>query len=99
MATGAELRERHRGSITSANRGDALRHLGLRDTIHPRDVWASLFPSQEVADAFALANLEEHGHLNLGSYATGEGVVGVCDLRNSLLGDVTDPSEPDEKGA
>lgn len=91
--TGAELRERY-GTPPWVDRGDALRRLGLRDSIHPDDVFACLYPSQEAAAAFAACNLEHHGHPDLGSYVTGKGVVGVCDLRRALPR-VTDPSLPD----
>jgi hypothetical protein len=94
MATGAELRERY-GRPPRVDSGDALRRLGLRDSIHPHDAFAFLYPSQEAADAFAAANLEHYGHPDLGSYATDEGVIGVTDLRHALP-KVTDPTLADD---
>lgn len=95
---GAALRAKYPG-VKVIDAGEPLRHLGLRDAIHPFDAVASLFPSQEAADAFAAANLEDYGHPNLGSYADGDGVIGVLDMRPALAqmgGRPCDPLLPDD---
>ena len=92
---GAELREKYDGHVRVVDAGEPLRRLGLRETVHPRDAVACLYPSQEACDEFAAANLEHHGHPSLGSYATDGGVMGVTDLRHALPR-LTDPTLPDD---
>jgi len=96
--TAKELRERY-GKPPSADCGAALRALGLREYIHPADAKAFLYPSREAADAFAAGNLRHHGHPDLGSYETPEGIVGLTDLRPALAeaaGVTADPRLPDD---
>ncbi len=82
-ATGAELRAKY-GKPPAVDSDEALRRLGPHESIHPRDAFAYLHPSQEAADAFTAANLEHYGHRCLGSYVTEEGVVAVYDVRPAL---------------
>jgi hypothetical protein len=89
----SELWRRY-GKPPQVNGGVALRALGLRGTIHPDDVCAFLYPSQEACDAYATGNREHHGHPDLGSYAAGDKVVGVVDLRRALPRP-GDPALPD----
>jgi hypothetical protein len=93
QAPGASLRKRS-GLMPRADRGEALRRLGVRELVHPDDVVAMLYPSQAVADEFAKSNLEGYGHPCLGSYETLDGVVGMTDLRQVLL-KPTDPTLDD----
>lgn len=95
---GAVLRIQYGSPRHYADTAAALRLVGKRNEIHPRDAHAFVYPSQEAADAFATANVEGHDidtwHTALDS---GE-VLGVLDLRRSLkrLGNtITDPSLPD----
>jgi len=86
------------GVPQAADTATALRTIGRRQEVHPKDAIAFLYSNQEAADAFAAANLEHHGHQSLGSYATAEGVVGVIDIRaaQEVLGrSATDPAEAD----
>jgi hypothetical protein len=92
---GAPTRERY-GTPAQVRGGDALRRLGLRGTVHPDDVVAFLYPTQEAADAFAAANREHYGHPDLGSFPVPGGVIGVSDMRHCLRV-VTDPAKPDGK--
>lgn len=94
--SGASLRARY-GRPLTADVAGALRRLGLREAVHPLDAYAFRYDSQEAADAFAVSNLEHHGHPDLGSYLADDGgVVGVLDLRPALAPHVTDPALPDD---
>jgi hypothetical protein len=97
--TGAELRARFGEApmLTMGEAGDALRKLGLRDQVHPRDVVGFRYATQEGWDESARSNLEHHGHADLGSFVTGEGVTGLVDIRHAMPeGQLTDPSKPDD---
>lgn len=86
------------GVPKTADTAQALRTIGRRQEVHPKDAIAFLYANQEAADAFAATNLEHHGHQSLGSYATADGVVGVIDIRaaQEALGHAaTDPAEAD----
>jgi hypothetical protein len=89
----APLRARY-GMMPRADRGQALRRLGVRDQVHPDDLVAMLYPCQAIADEFARANLDGYGHPCLGTYETRDGVVGVTDLRHVLL-KPADPAQDD----
>ena len=77
----------------------ALRLLGQRNHIHPRDVVAFTYRDQAAADAWQTANWENHQHPWLGSIpAEDTGVIGVIDLRAALTRTghpLTDPALPD----
>jgi hypothetical protein len=96
--TGAELRERFGEApmLTMAEAGDALRKLGLREEVHPRDVVGFRYATQEGWDESARSNLEHHGHADLGSFATGDGVTGLLDTRHCMSGALTGPWLPDD---
>jgi hypothetical protein len=99
--TAQQLRARYGMAkmLTTAQAGDALRFLGKRHEVHPIDVIAFLYASQEACDAFADGNLRHNGSPDLGSYPTGEGVIGICDLRPQFAEfgvAPTDPAKPDD---
>lgn len=78
---------------------EALRLLGLRHQVHPRDVVAWAYPDRGAADAWADSNWEHYRHPRLGCLPVeGAGVVGVTDLRPELAAhgcEATDPALPD----
>lgn len=77
----------------------ALRLLGLRREVHPRDVIAWAYRDQAAADGWAASNRVHYRHESLGTaLVEGAGVVGVTDLRPMLTAHgcpVTDPARPD----
>jgi hypothetical protein len=86
------------GKPTPANCGSSLRILGLRDTVHPDDAVALVYPTRDAAEAFAASNLE-HEHLpSLGITQTSAGWIGVTDLRPPPGYLVTDPAAADDGG-
>jgi hypothetical protein len=62
----------------------ALRLLGLRGQVHPRDAYAFTYRDQAAADAWQAATLDHHGVPSLGTAAVDGAVVGVYDLRPAL---------------
>jgi len=77
----------------------ALRHLGLRDQIHPYDAFVFAFPDREAFEASAKRDREINGHDVLGPYETEAGVVGICDIRPQLRAHglaAIDPALPDD---
>lgn len=64
----------------------AIAHMDTADDLHPGQVVVMVYPSQEAADAFAAANLEQHGHPTVGTYEApdGSGIVGVLDIRAAI---------------
>lgn len=87
------------GRPESFDAAEALRLIGKRGEVHPRDAWACVYQSQEAADAFAESNEKHHGHPHLGHVTLDSGsVLGVIDLRPASLrhgGEITDPALPD----
>jgi hypothetical protein len=82
-----------------ADPGGALRVLGKRDLVHPRDVIAFVYRDQAAAEAWAASNVAHYGHPSLGLTPVDGGVLGVLDLRGVLECHgvaVTDPAEPDD---
>jgi hypothetical protein len=78
--------------------GTALRVIGERRNVHPRDVVAFLHGSQEHAQMYVDANQERWGHPSWGPVLTESGWLEVVDLRPALaLHDIepTDPALPD----
>jgi hypothetical protein len=78
----------------------ALRHAGLRESVHPRDAYAFAYRDAAAAQAWQQSTLDHHGVGHFGTYATGRGpeVIGIYDLRPALaeLGaPPTDPGLPD----
>jgi hypothetical protein len=94
----ARLIEEH-GQPRRHDAGGALRLLGCRAAVHPRDVIASAYQDQAAAAAWAESNLAHYGHPSLGAVTVeGVGVVGVLDLRPALAAHgvpPTDPARPD----
>ena len=86
------------GRPFATDAGAALRELGLREGVHPNDVCAFRYASQEAAGSWAALNLDRHRHPGLGSYADDHGVVAVTDLRQALPYP-TDPALPDDTRA
>lgn len=96
-STGEMLRAKY-GAPEKVPTADALRWIGKRDEVHPRDAVAFRYPSHEAAEAFAAVNAEHHGVPNLGILETAEGWIGVLDLRPQLMehgSPVTYPELPD----
>src|SRR5205807_9953271 len=81
----AMLAARH-GLPAPADPGDALRLIGARAQVHPRDVVAFVYRDDAAADAYAASNADHYGLPLLGraAPAAGGGVVGVLDLRPEL---------------
>lgn len=79
---------------------DALRLLGLREAVHPRDALAYAYHDRRAADAWAASNWEHYRHPLLGCLVVeGAGVVGAYDLRPMLAAhgcELTDPGLPDD---
>lgn len=84
----------------------ALRALGLRGRVHPRDAFAFAYRDAAAAAAWQQATLTHHDTPSLGTCAAeGGGVTGVYDLRPALAGIAqdagrswayTDPALPDD---
>jgi hypothetical protein len=77
--------------------GDALRILGLREQIHPDDVYAWLYTTSEDAKALLAANKAHYGHPGWVVPVEG-GFVQVVDFRPALAESdcpLTDPALPD----
>lgn len=72
------------GRPGTVDAGTALGALGITG-VSPREVCAFRYRDQEAAEAYAVSNLEHHGHPTLGSYTieTGE-VIGVLDIRAAI---------------
>jgi hypothetical protein len=78
-----------------------IRHLGLRDRVHPHDAVAFSYPAMDVYEASAKRDREIHGNEVFGPYETEAGIVAVVSLRPQLLRQghpVADPAEPDHDG-
>lgn len=96
-AVADRLIERY-GRPQPVDAGLALRLVGKRAEIHPRDVYASVCALAEAADMFAEANRRYYGHEVYRAPVDG-GVLQVVDLRGALVREgcePTDPSLPDE---
>lgn len=95
----ARLTEQH-GQPRRHDHAGALRLLGQRGQVHPRDVVAHLYRDQDAAQAWLGSNAAHYGHPPLGAVTVeGLGVVGVIDLRPSLAAHgvaATDPALPDD---
>lgn len=89
----AELVGRY-GEPARVDNAAALRLLGRRDEVHPRDVSACVYQSREAAQAWADANREHWRHPSLGIVAVDGGVLGVTDLRSALREFGTKPTDP-----
>lgn len=89
----AALRAEH-GPIATHDADTALRLIGLRDQVHPDDVFASVYPTREAADVFAAANLADYGHPTLATVAVDGGWLGVIDLRPCLAACGIAPTDP-----
>lgn len=79
--------------------GPALRALGKRHDIHPRDTYAALYSSRDMLAEWAELNAELYGHPVLGEVDTERGVIGVYDLRpqHARAGvKLTPPEMPDD---
>lgn len=75
----------------------ALRLIGKRDQVHPRDAMAYTYRDQAAADAYAASNAEHNDIPSLGTAAIDGAVVGVLDLRPLLTAtEATDPRRPDD---
>lgn len=99
-ATVAALTAAH-GKPAPVDTPAALRLLGKRGEVHPRDAYAYAYRDQAAADAFQQATLDHHGVPSLGTATDRAGrLVGVYDLRPALAGNFgvppTDPRLPDE---
>lgn len=89
------LREQY---VRMTDRGMALRLIGRRHEIHPRDVVAFRHRSEGVADLSEFLNREWYGHEIAGRVMLDNGILIVLDLRPLLrrMGSpVTDPARPD----
>jgi hypothetical protein len=90
---------REHGQPKGVDAGLALRLLGRRHEVHPRDVVAFVYPSVEAERAYAEANEENWGHGRLGPMPVDGGILGVTDLRPVQKRDwgiePTDPALPD----
>lgn len=82
------------GKPAPAEPGAALRLLGLRHQVHPRDVRAHVYRDQPAADAWAAANRDLHGYPFLGTAPCAGGITGVIDLRPSLRAHGVTPTDP-----
>jgi hypothetical protein len=82
------------GRPKAADTAMALRLLGKRDEVHPRDAFACVYSSREAAEAFREANREHWGHPSLGIVVVDGGVLGVSDLRPALRGFGAEPTNP-----
>jgi hypothetical protein len=89
----------HHGGGRRVDTGAALRLIGKRDEVHPRDAIAFAYRDHAAARAYASANLELYGHPSLGTGIGGDEIIVVHDLRPSFtthcLG-VTAPGHPDD---
>lgn len=87
------------GIPTPYDTAKALRALGQRDKVHPVDSYAYLHETREAADAYAKADMEEHGHPTWILCLPDVGWVVVIDFRPCLLEHkvpLRDPQEPDK---
>jgi hypothetical protein len=94
----AELIAEH-GKPRSVDVAAALRLIGKRDQVHPRDAVAFAYRDHRAAQAWAASNLEHYGHPSLGWDVGGDAVIGVIDLRPELFrhgAGLTSPSRPDD---
>jgi hypothetical protein len=90
------LREQY---VRMTDRGMALRLIGRRHEIHPRDVVAFRHRHVGVADLSEFLNREWYGHEIAGRVMLDNGILIVLDLRPSLRRQnipVTDPVRPDD---
>lgn len=78
------------GDPDRISHGDALRALGLREDIHPQDVTAVRFGSEDAARGFKALTDNAGGTLL--------GIIAVYDLR-PMTASVTDPGLPDDPQA
>ena len=96
--------DRHRlieryGRPKPVDAGEALRLIGKRDEVHPRDVIACVYQGDEAVDAFLDVNHRHEGMVSIGRVTVEDGVLAVTDLRPQLrrMGSmVTDPALPDD---
>lgn len=88
------------GSPAPFNGGEALRLLGRRGHVHPRDAFAFLYADRWACAAWQAATAIWHGVPALGTYLLETGqVVGVYDLRPALAefgAAATDPALADQ---
>lgn len=78
----------------------ALRHLGLRDQVHPIDVWATVYLDPEAARVYAAADFAHFGHPTWTAPVEGGGTLVVIDLRPGLIAHgakVADPTWDDNR--
>jgi hypothetical protein len=87
------------GNTHSADTAAALRLIGKRDQVHPRDAAAFAYRDRAAADAYAASNAEHNGIPSLGTAVKGDEIIGVLDLRGTLAehgAEPTDPRLPDD---
>lgn len=102
MSSHSEIRAplvREYGNPKIVDTAWALRMLGKRDEIHPRNAFAAVYPSEEAAQAYADANSEHWGYVSVGRIPVDGGILGVTDLRRAwrdLDHPITDPALPDD---
>lgn len=101
MTSHAQIRAplvREYGQPQKIDTGWALRKIGKRDQIHPRNAFACIYASEEAAQAYADANLVHWGYVSLGRIPVDGGILGVTDLRQGFRdhdAPITDPALPD----
>lgn len=87
-------------TTTRTDTAAALRLVGLRDTIHPDDAIAFIYPDREYFEASASRGREIHHNLVHGPYETPEGLMAIVDMTPQLREmsgiAVTDPALPDD---
>jgi hypothetical protein len=95
----ADLTARH-GPASPVPAAAALRLLGVRAQVHPRDAKAFAYRDRAAAEAWAASTAAHCGVTSLGLVpAEGLGWVGAYDLRPALLAHwtaATDPQLPDD---
>lgn len=99
MRSITEFAARAKGHRQTADPGWALRLLGIRDQVHPHDVYASLYDDEALAEEATRLNRSFFGHETYGPLATDAGWLDVADLRSTLLCQnvaPADPAEPDD---
>jgi len=95
----AEFRTRAQGKHATIPTGVALRLIGKREEVHPRDAWACVWRDAALAEFSCQANREHYGHRVWGPVMTDGGLLEVVDLRPALEREglrLTDPALPDD---
>jgi hypothetical protein len=78
----------------SMDRDAALRILGLRDEVHPDDVYAYVITDPAIVALSRAVNREHYGHPSWTATVEGAGTLVVLDFRPVLAESGIDPTDP-----